>query len=156
MSVPSPVFQRTVRQLQLKFTRFYTRFLARRNLTFPQFALVSLLYHEGEAPMNTFAKRLMLSLPAVTYLVDRLEREKFIVRSPHAKDRRVTLLKIKEKGKRAVEQTQGRIQQLFMDTLFEFDVPERPIIQSFYVKFSARLENEIKQEPSTPRKPKKK
>src|SRR3989338_7560335 len=115
MLTSSSEFQRTVRELQLKFTRFYARFLAHRNLTFPQFAFISLAYHEGEAQMNAFAKRMMISLPAVTYLVDRLEREKFIRRIPHPHDRRATLIRITEKGKRAVEQTQGRIQQLFMN-----------------------------------------
>ena len=115
-----PQFQKTVRELQLKFTRFYARFLSKQNLTFSQFALTSLVYHGGEAPMSALARKLMISLPAVTHLVDRLEREKMIKRVPHGKDRRVTLIRITKKGGAAVQETQGRIQKLFMKTMLDF------------------------------------
>ena len=139
-------FQDTVRQLQLKFTRFYARFLSQHDLTFPQFALISLAYHEGEAPMNAFAKRLMISLPAVTHLVDRLERDGFIRRIAHGRDRRVTLIRITEKGKKAVAETQGRIQKLFLGLLREFPLRDRAAIQKFYVRFAAQLEYELRAE----------
>ena len=139
-------FQNLIRQLQIRFTRFYARFLSRHDLTFPQFALVSLAYHEGDAPMNAFAKRLMISLPAVTHLVDRLEREKFIRRIPHGYDRRVTLIRITEKGRKAVAETQGRIQKLFLNLLLQFPKRDRETIQNFYAKFSAQLEYELRGE----------
>jgi DNA-binding MarR family transcriptional regulator len=139
-------FQKIVRELQTKFTRFYTRFLSRMNLTLPQFALVSLVYHDGDAQMNSFAKRLMISLPAVTHLVDRLERDQFVRRLPHKTDRRITMIRITEKGKRAVEETQGRVQLLFVNTLGRFKREEQKAIQAFYSIFSNQLEEEIHKE----------
>src|SRR3989338_7039473 len=94
-------FQKTIRGLQLKFTRFYAHFLSKQKLTFPQFALLSIAYHEGSVQMSSFAKRMMISLPTVTHLVDRLERAGFIRRTPHESDRRITLIKIKSKGEKA-------------------------------------------------------
>jgi len=145
-----PQFQKTVRELQLKFTRFYACFLSKRNLTFSQFALVSLVYHGGETPMSKLAKKLMISLPAVTHLTDRLERERFIKRIPHGSDRRVTLIRITKRGVAAVEETQGRIQKLFIKTLLDFHPRERPIIQDFYVRFSGELEKQLYAEQSVP------
>ena len=136
-------FQKTVRELQLKFTRYYAKSLSEHHLSVSQFALVSLVYHGGEAPMSSLAKRLMISLPAVTHLVDRLERDKFIKRASHPTDRRVTLIRITKKGEKAVYETQGRIQKLFMKTLHAFEPKERYVVQDFYVRFSGELEKQL-------------
>ena len=144
-STPPLDFQKTVRELQLKFTRFYAQALSKQRLSFSQFALVSFIYHGGDAAMNVLAKHLMVSLPAVTYLGDRLERDGVVRRPSHGHDRRITLIRITEKGNRAVEETQVKIQKLFVKTLLAFGPRERSVIQKFYVDFSHQLETQLAQ-----------
>ncbi|KYG29344.1 MarR family winged helix-turn-helix transcriptional regulator [Alkalihalobacillus trypoxylicola] len=64
-----------------------------------EFAVLELLYHKGEQPIQQIGKKVLLSSGSITYVVDKLEKKELIVRRLSEKDRRVTYAVITEKGK---------------------------------------------------------
>ena len=75
------------------------------DLTFARYeALVLLSFsREGELPMRIIGERLMVHPTSVTNTIDRLERQKLVVRKPNPRDGRGTLAEITPEG-RAVMQ----------------------------------------------------
>ncbi|HEY8526225.1 MAG TPA: MarR family transcriptional regulator [Acidimicrobiales bacterium] len=74
-------------------------------LTFARYeALVLLSFtRAGALPLGKMGDRLMLHPTSVTNIVDRLEAQGFIRRTPHPTDRRTTLAEITPEGRRVVE-----------------------------------------------------
>ena len=56
---------------------------------------------EGNQPIAAIGQRLGFSPSTMTGLVDRLEKEGYLKRRPHASDRRVTLLALSRRGNAA-------------------------------------------------------
>ena len=94
-------FIRQFRGLQTKFSKYYAFILNQVDLTLPQYALLSSLVYTGTISMTEISARLHITKPAVTSLADRLEKNKFLKRLPHPKDRRIYLLELLPKGKQA-------------------------------------------------------
>ena len=125
-------FSRCFREAQVSFSRFYSVALTSVDLTLPQYALLSQLSTCGIISMTEASKKLHVSKPAVTNLVDRLEEKKCIKRISHAKDRRVYLLEILPKGEKLVRTIQGRVFQILLKTLSQFNPHEKKLILRFY------------------------
>ncbi len=136
------------REIQVKFSRLYSRILCEADLTLPQYALLSLLVMTGECSMTEVSQRLHISKPAVTHLVDHLEEKKFLKRCPVKDDRRVYRLAVTTKGKSTTEKIQGRIFQFLLSGLKNFNESERKIITSFYTQMALTLDDFIAREKS--------
>jgi DNA-binding MarR family transcriptional regulator len=70
-------------------------------LTFARFeALVLLTFaRKGSLPMRVMGERLQLHPTSVTNIVDRLEADGLVKRTPHPSDRRTTLVEVTEAGR---------------------------------------------------------
>ncbi len=70
-------------------------------LTFARYeALMLLLFsRQGSLPMKVMGQRLQLHPTSVTNIVDRLESDRLVERTPHPTDRRTTLVAITEAGR---------------------------------------------------------
>jgi DNA-binding MarR family transcriptional regulator len=70
-------------------------------LTFARYeALVLLTFsRKGSLPMRVMGERLQLHPTSVTNIVDRLEADRLVKRTPHPTDRRTTLAEITEAGR---------------------------------------------------------
>jgi DNA-binding MarR family transcriptional regulator len=79
--------------------------LAAHGLTFPRYeALMLLLYSRtGSLPMGKIGVRLQLHQTSVTPLIDGLEKDGLVERSPHPTDRRTTLATITDRGREVAE-----------------------------------------------------
>ena len=64
-----------------------------------EFAVLELLYHKGDQPIQHIGKKVLLASGSITYVVDKLEKKKFIERVSCPNDRRVTFASITEDGK---------------------------------------------------------
>ncbi|WCK56704.1 MarR family transcriptional regulator [Aneurinibacillus sp. Ricciae_BoGa-3] len=64
-----------------------------------EFAVLELLYHKGDQPIQHIGKKVLLASGSITYVVDKLEAKKLLERKPCPTDRRVTYAAITEKGK---------------------------------------------------------
>jgi DNA-binding MarR family transcriptional regulator len=121
------------REIQIKFSRYYTRILGRAHLTLPQYSVLALL------TMTEVSKRLHITKPAVTYLVDHLEKGKMLKRLSDPSDRRITRLEITPKGMKTVQNIQSRIFKIMLNALDEFDESEKELVRRFYQSMAHHL-----------------
>ena len=133
------------REIQGNFSRFYATVLAKVGLTLPQYAFLSQLMATGTIPMTEASRKLHISKPAVTNLVDRLEKSNYLARIPHPNDRRVYLLKLLPKGIRIVRKVQEAVLKILLKTLDRFSERKRATIIYFYRSLAATLEKTLDQ-----------
>ncbi|WP_409291972.1 MarR family winged helix-turn-helix transcriptional regulator [Peribacillus sp. SCS-37] len=77
--------------------------IAAQGLNPTEFAVLELLYHKGDQPLQQIGGKILLASGSITYVVDKLEQKDFLVRVACKKDRRVTYAQITEKGKSFIE-----------------------------------------------------
>ena len=140
-------FTQLFRQIQVMFSRYYANILGKRDLTLPQYTLLSVLLQGGPMPMSEAGSKLHISKPAVTHLTDQLERKKYLTRQAHPHDRRVITLKILPKGERKAKETQSDILKIMLKVLDHFNEDEQKTITSFYQHLFRSVENLLGGEP---------
>jgi MarR family transcriptional regulator, 2-MHQ and catechol-resistance regulon repressor len=69
-----------------------------------EFAVLELLYHKGDQPMQQIGGKILLASGSITYVVDKLEQKGFLRRIACPKDRRVTYAQITEAGKEFIQE----------------------------------------------------
>jgi MarR family transcriptional regulator, 2-MHQ and catechol-resistance regulon repressor len=69
-----------------------------------EFAVLELLYHKGDQPMQQIGGKILLASGSITYVVDKLEQKGLLIRIACPNDRRVTFAQITEKGKDFIQE----------------------------------------------------
>ncbi|HZG70950.1 MAG TPA: MarR family transcriptional regulator [Chondromyces sp.] len=64
-----------------------------------EFAVLELLYHKGDQPIQHIGRKILLASSSITYVVDKLEEKGLIIRKACPNDRRVTHASLTEKGR---------------------------------------------------------
>ena len=124
-----------IRQVHIRMSSYYTQTLSKYKLTVQHYTLMFLLIYEGRMKMNKIAQRLSVTNPAVTNIVDQLEKQMYIKRVPCPKDRRVTFIEVTEKGQEWVNNVQAKTINLFSETFSSLNSEERNHIVKFYQTF---------------------
>jgi len=73
------------------------------NLNTTEFAVLELLYHKGDQPIQQIGKKILLSSGSITYVIDKLEEKKLVSRKNCPRDRRVIYATITDEGKRLMD-----------------------------------------------------
>lgn len=60
--------------------------------------MLELLYSKGDQPIQKIGGKILLASSSITYVVDKLEKKRFLIRKPCPKDRRVTYASITSDG----------------------------------------------------------
>ncbi|MBA4537381.1 MarR family transcriptional regulator [Bacillus aquiflavi] len=68
-----------------------------------EFAVLELLYHKGNQPLQQIGGKILLASGSITYVVDKLEQKGLLQRLACSQDRRVTYAQITDKGKQLIE-----------------------------------------------------
>ena len=131
------------REIQPKFSRLYARLLNQADLSLSHYALLNLLVGKKALAMTEVSGKLHVTKPAVTNLVDRLEKNRFLKRISHPKDRRVYLLEIQPKGEKIVRKIQTQILPILLKALEEFSPSERKTISRFYALLSKTMDQRL-------------
>lgn len=89
----------------------------KKDINLNEYAVMELLYHKGDQPIQAIGRRILLGSGSITYIIDKLEDKGFLYRRPCPKDRRKMFACITESGKgymdtRVVEQ-EGLINSIF-------------------------------------------
>mgnify|MGYP001355687375 CR=1 FL=1 len=134
------------REIHPKFARFHIHILARIGLTLPQYALLDQLTTQDALSMTEIGRRLRITKPAVTHLVDHLEKKKCLKRVPHPKDRRIILLSIQPKGEKAVASMRTRFLEFLLKSFDLLNVQEQKTIRRFYKILSSNVDEFFKGE----------
>ena len=81
-------------------TKQADQILAPIDLTFARYELlVRLYFHQGSLPLSELGKQLQIHQTSITSLVDRLEKQGLIKRTPHPTDRRSILAEMTPAGR---------------------------------------------------------
>lgn len=80
--------------------------IVKYDLNLTEFAVLELLYHKGEQPIQAIGKKVLIASSSITYVVDKLEKKGYVERRACPEDRRVTFAHITEAGTE------------YMDTIF--------------------------------------
>jgi MarR family transcriptional regulator, 2-MHQ and catechol-resistance regulon repressor len=75
------------------------KFIQTKGLNPTEFAVLELLYHKGDQPLQQIGGKILLASGSITYVVDKLEEKGLLKRIACPKDRRVTFAQITESGK---------------------------------------------------------
>jgi|SRR5690625_573374 len=63
-----------------------------------EFAVLELIYHKGDQPIQKIGEKVLIASSSITYVVDKLETKNLLKRKPCPKDRRITYATVTEKG----------------------------------------------------------
>ncbi|MFP3917168.1 MarR family transcriptional regulator [Lysinibacillus telephonicus] len=77
---------------------------ANYNLNQTEFAVLDLLYHKGDQPIQVIGKKILIASSSITYVVDKLEEKGYVSRKACPTDRRITYASITELGKQLMNQ----------------------------------------------------
>ncbi|WP_433751145.1 MarR family winged helix-turn-helix transcriptional regulator [Falsibacillus pallidus] len=75
------------------------QFIYKNGLNPTEFAVLELLYHKGDQPLQQIGGKILLASGSITYVVDKLEKKELIRRVACPNDRRVTYAQITDQGK---------------------------------------------------------
>jgi len=82
-----------------------------------EFAVLELLFHKGDQPIQKIGEKILIASSSITYVVDKLEKKSLLVRKACSNDRRVTYACLTEKGHQLLTdifpQHQQAIEHLF-------------------------------------------
>lgn len=78
--------------------------MQRYGLNMTEFAVLELLYHKGEQPIQKIGEKILITSGSITYVVDKLEKKGFAERIACPTDRRVTFASITESGKQFMDE----------------------------------------------------
>ena len=94
------------------------RFFRQYKLTPPQYNILRILRGEGKPlPSLEIADRLIQVVPAITGLVDRLEKAEFITRRRCEQDRRVVYVEITSKALKVLQKIDEPLNQMHEELL---------------------------------------
>lgn len=80
-------------------TQAYHPLLSEQGLTYPQYLVLLVLWERDAQPVNDIAKRLLLETNTVTPLLQRMEKEGFLLRTKGKQDARQMIVSLTRKGK---------------------------------------------------------
>ncbi len=134
---------RLIRQVNLSFVKYFSRKFPTNGITHPQLMLMMCLLEEGAQKMNALADFLHVSTPAVTNLVDKLERGGYAKRLPHPADRRAHIIGLTPSGRKLVGGLRAESLKLLADTIGVLSASDQSVIEKFYRVLLTRLERAL-------------
>lgn len=92
--------------------------IASHELNMTEFAVLELLYHKGNQPIQIIGKKVLIASSSITYVVDKLVKKGYVERVACPDDRRVTFAAITDEGKQFTQKIYPQHEQK-MATIFE-------------------------------------
>lgn len=92
-----------------------------------QLAVLATLRMHGRRTITALAERERVTAPSMTNMINGLEEQGYVVRTPDAEDRRRVQVDITEEGTEIVAQTIRRRDELLADMLGELDFTEEEL-----------------------------
>ncbi|TYR77731.1 MarR family transcriptional regulator [Rossellomorea vietnamensis] len=100
-------------------------FIQNNGLNMTEFAVLELLYHKGDQPLQQIGGKILLASGSITYVVDKLEKKGLIRRVACPNDRRVTYAQITEEGKKFIGELFPRHEQQIHKLMSVLDTGEK-------------------------------
>jgi len=127
MSAPDDSLHLTATDLRMAAFRLARRLRCARAvdaMSDAQLAVLATLRMHGRRTISALAERERVTAPSMTNMINGLEEQGFVLRTPDAEDRRRVQVDITEAGTEIVEQTIRRRDELLAEMLGELDFTE--------------------------------
>ncbi|MEE1132984.1 MAG: MarR family transcriptional regulator [Caryophanon sp.] len=72
-------------------------------LNITEFAVLELLFHKGDQPIQMIGKKILIASSSITYVVDKLEKKGYVKRTHCPSDRRVIYASLTDEGRAFIE-----------------------------------------------------
>lgn len=92
-----------------------------------EFAVLELLYHKGDQPLQQIGGKILLASGSITYVVDKLEEKGYLRRIACPSDRRVTFAQITDNGKQLIESIFPNHEQRIHEIMSELSTEEKDV-----------------------------
>jgi len=108
--------------------------LNKEKLTVPQLEIIGCLAPSKGLSLNELAERLLVTGGNVTGLIDRLERDGYVLRERNDEDRRIIYAKLTPKGKEIWHMIMPRYQACISDLMMGLTAEEKKILSRLLKK----------------------
>jgi DNA-binding MarR family transcriptional regulator len=98
-------------------------------ITPPQFIALQWLFERGDMTIGDLSNRIFLACSTTTDLVDRMEKNKLVVRVKDPKDRRVVRIHLLPEGERVIEEVIEKRQTYLNGVLANFSPSETEVLR---------------------------
>lgn len=108
-----------------------------------EFAVLELIYHKGEQPIQKIGEKVLIASSSITYVVDKLEEKGYLRRTPSKNDRRITLANITEKGSSYMAQIFPKHSAFIHSLMDSLDKEEKDQMLHLLKKMGFHAENDV-------------
>ena len=98
--------------------------LSNYTITPPQFIALQWLFEEGDMTIGALSQKMYLACSTTTDLIDRMEKNKLVMRVKDPNDRRVVRINLLQKGKKLIEEVIWKRQEYLQKTLRHYSSEE--------------------------------
>ncbi|PLR68334.1 MULTISPECIES: MarR family winged helix-turn-helix transcriptional regulator [Bacillaceae] len=111
-------------------------------ITPPQFVALQWLSEFGDMTVGELSNKMYLACSTTTDLVDRMEKNKLVVRIKDPNDRRVVQVHLLEEGQRIIEEVIHERQQYLKNVLKNYDMQEIVELEKSLLKLHQEMREE--------------
>ena len=129
-------------EMQRSFVLVLSKKLARGNVSFPQYCLLTFLAQSGMLNMSEVARRMGHTTAAATGLVDRLEKLRHVRRMTAKEDRRKILVEITDSGSALVDEVRDDMISNLMKMMEHLEPNEQKAWVQIYEKLCRYCQNQ--------------
>lgn len=105
-----------------------------------EFAVLELLYHKGDQPIQHIGKKVLLTSGSMTYVIDQLEKKRLIKRKSCPNDRRITYGTITDIGKQLMCEIFPKHQKVIEQIFSVLDTDEKQTLIDLLKKLGTQLD----------------
>lgn len=129
--------QKTAEILEEIHNRFFNKF----DISSTKFNLLVILYNSSEdgITLSEIGEEMLVTKANITGLVDRLERQGYVIRKRHSKDRRKVIAAITEQGKKFTEKVIEEYKVWSKDVMTILDDDEKSQLLNLFKKLQKGL-----------------
>lgn len=116
--------------------------LSNYTITPPQFVALQWLHELGDMTIGDLSNKMYLAFSTTTDLVDRMEKNKLVVRVRDEQDRRVVFIHLLDEGVRVIEEVIAKRQDYLREILTEFDSSEVQELSDFLQRLHLQMKQD--------------
>lgn len=116
--------------------------LSNYTITPPQFVALQWLFEEGDMTIGELSNKMFLACSTTTDLVDRMEKNKLVMRVKDPNDRRVVRIHLLEEGERIIDEVIKKRQVYLQEVLVNFSSEEVILLKNNLMKLHQEMKEE--------------
>ncbi|MGG7619685.1 MarR family winged helix-turn-helix transcriptional regulator [Robertmurraya sp. GLU-23] len=116
--------------------------LSNYTITPPQFVALQWLFEEGDMTIGELSNKMFLACSTTTDLVDRMEKNKLVLRVKDPNDRRVVRIHLLEEGERIIDEVIKKRQVYLQEVLVNFNSEEVILLKNNLMKLHQEMKEE--------------